>query len=181
VDRASNVVRQTRKVAARPDRSCLFCGAILPREKDGKAAYCSVVCQRKYYSRAKAAANKAARRAAMGPCRQCGATIPDSRTANARYCSTKCRNQSQIPTIVASNRKRLYGITQPEFDARLVAQGGRCAICGSAEPGGKGGFALDHDHATDRVRGLLCTNCNMGLGRFRDDPALLRAAADYLS
>jgi hypothetical protein len=73
----------------------------------------------------------------------------------------------------------------------LAAQGGRCAICGSTDPRGGDGasFAVDHDHAccpANRrsygkcLRGLLCHPCNQGLGMFRDDPAVARAAADYL-
>jgi hypothetical protein len=78
------------------------------------------------------------------------------------------------------NRFRLYGITSEEFAALLVSQDGRCAICRIDTPNGKG-WNLDHDAASMRIRGVLCTNCNNGLGRFHDDPAALRAAADYLS
>jgi hypothetical protein len=62
-----------------------------------------------------------------------------------------------------------------EADVMLEAQRGLCAICRAAPA-----VHVDHDHATDAVRELLCFNCNGGLGQFRDDPAVLRAAADYV-
>ncbi|WP_246630091.1 endonuclease VII domain-containing protein [Modestobacter lapidis] len=70
---------------------------------------------------------------------------------------------------------RRYGITADEADHLLEAQGGLCAICRTAAAG-----HVDHDHVTGRVRQLLCFNCNGGLGQFRDDPVVLRAAADYV-
>ncbi|UOY02503.1 endonuclease VII domain-containing protein [Blastococcus sp. PRF04-17] len=57
----------------------------------------------------------------------------------------------------------------------LEAQGGLCAICRAAPA-----VHVDHDHVTGAVRALLCFNCNGGLGQFKDDPAVLRAAADYV-
>lgn len=81
--------------------------------------------------------------------------------------------------------KARYGITVERYDEMLAAQGGKCAICGS--PDGRGGhpgygltFCVDHDHETQALRGLLCHPCNRGLGQFRDDPDLLRAALAYL-
>jgi hypothetical protein len=62
----------------------------------------------------------------------------------------------------------------------LLARHGVCAICGVGQ-WGKKGPQIDHDAATGRVRGVLCVNCNNGLGRFHDDPVRLRAAADYLT
>lgn len=60
-------------------------------------------------------------------------------------------------------------------------QNGRCAICESADPGaGKSRFAVDHDHVTGRVRGLLCNPCNKGLGMFQDSPMRLKRAAEYV-
>ncbi|MEV6346349.1 endonuclease VII domain-containing protein [Actinoplanes sp. NPDC051851] len=68
-----------------------------------------------------------------------------------------------------------YGIGQAEFDELLAEQGGVCAICGAADP-----QHVDHDHRTGWVRGILCFNCNGGLGQFRDDPVLLANAITYL-
>lgn len=71
--------------------------------------------------------------------------------------------------------RRAYGMTRQEFEARVEAQDGMCAICdGPIE-------AVDHDHATGEVRGLLCHLCNKGLGAFKDDPAVLMAAYGYLN
>jgi hypothetical protein len=77
-------------------------------------------------------------------------------------------------------RQRAYGITPAEFDALFEAQGRRCAICRGDEPRGKG-WHLDHDHATNGHRGILCHPCNVGLGNFADDPERLRAAVAYLT
>jgi hypothetical protein len=79
------------------------------------------------------------------------------------------------------NYRAKYGLRLVEVEALWKAQDGRCAICN--EPvsfGGKGGARLDHDHATDKARGILCNRCNCGLGQFRDNPALLAAAAEYV-
>lgn len=76
--------------------------------------------------------------------------------------------------------RRTYGLSPDEHAAMLAAQGGGCAICGTDEPGGAGSWHTDHDHTSGDVRGLLCAGCNPGLGLFRDDPTILRAAADYL-
>lgn len=80
--------------------------------------------------------------------------------------------------------RRNYGLTSAEYDAMLAEQRGVCAIC--LKPPKAGGLRaagclhVDHDHATGCVRELLCLNCNRGLGGFKDDPALLRKAADYV-
>lgn len=50
-----------------------------------------------------------------------------------------------------------------------------CVICGSKEK-----LVIDHDHKTQKFRGMLCNHCNRGLGHFRDDPLLLEFAAQYL-
>lgn len=79
--------------------------------------------------------------------------------------------------------KRL-GITEEQYRGMLARQGDRCLICGNLESGKRAerGFPLsvDHCHTTNKVRGLLCNKCNLGIGNFNDDPARLEAAAAYL-
>lgn len=79
-------------------------------------------------------------------------------------------------------KAREYGITTEKVKELLS---GLCDICGGAPDPQHVGTAqrtlhIDHDHATNKVRGGLCHSCNAGLGRFKDNPSLLRAAAAYL-
>ena len=80
--------------------------------------------------------------------------------------------------------KRHYGLGRNEYSAMMEAQGGLCAICHSQETATTRGvprrLAVDHCHSGGHVRALLCTGCNTGLGGFKDDPDLLRAAIAYL-
>jgi hypothetical protein len=71
--------------------------------------------------------------------------------------------------------KHRYGIGADDFDRMVAEQGGVCAICGRPDP-----EHVDHDHETGAVRGILCFNCNGGLGQFRDDIDALQCAAVYL-
>jgi hypothetical protein len=65
------------------------------------------------------------------------------------------------------------------YDQLAEAQGDVCEICGKPQIASMR-LAVDHDHVTDDIRALLCNPCNAGLGAFKDNPALLRKAADYL-
>ena len=76
---------------------------------------------------------------------------------------------------------RNYGLKPGEYAEMVKTQGGQCAVCKTAKPGGTGKrWCVDHDHETGKVRGLLCTHCNMGIGQLGDDPDRLRAAAAYI-
>lgn len=83
-----------------------------------------------------------------------------------------------------SKLKNGYGLTIEQYDQMKEEQGGVCAICFQPQTRGNQhgpyGLAVDHDHTTKQVRGLLCNNCNNGLGRFKDNPYLLEQAAKYL-
>lgn len=75
-----------------------------------------------------------------------------------------------------------YGIGIEDFDRMKAEQDEACAICRNpfSDIPGPNGLHVDHCHTTGAVRGLLCSKCNTGLGKFRDTPEYLRAAADYL-
>ncbi len=76
--------------------------------------------------------------------------------------------------------QRAFGINADQYEAMLVEQNHACAICGKLDIC-KRALAVDHCHTTKRVRGLLCTNCNMALGKFQDDVELVKKAVEYLS
>lgn len=74
--------------------------------------------------------------------------------------------------------RKNYGISLAEYGEMLAAQGGVCAIC-AASPSDRE-LAVDHDHETGVVRALLCGPCNRSLGLLKEDPTILRRAADYV-
>ena len=124
-------------------------------------------------------------------CRTCAEPLPLSDFtlhSEGRYrpdCNS-CRNEKRRATYkpgqnASQQLKSNYGITLDEYDRMAEAQDHKCAICHSTDPKGNGSrFAVDHDHKTGKVRGLLCGPCNMGIGKLGDDIALLTAAIEYL-
>ena len=115
-----------------------------------------------------------------GADKEAGAFPPDQRNPLRGGRSSNCRT-----CAVTANRRQKYpkkfGITLEQYDEMLTAQGGVCAICKQPEAVSREqALAVDHDHTRNVVRAILCNRCNRALGFFRDDPALLRAAAAYL-
>ncbi len=86
------------------------------------------------------------------------------------------------PLFYRKKALRGYGLTEDSLLEMFASQENKCAICQAIlEPyGGPKGTHIDHCHSTGKVRGLLCPQCNHGLGKFRDSPEALRRAADYL-
>ena len=76
--------------------------------------------------------------------------------------------------------RRKFGITLDDYSSMLEKQNGVCAICGNSEPYNGYSLAVDHDHGTGKVRGLLCSSCNRAIGLFKDSPELLQKAINYL-
>ena len=121
-------------------------------------------------------------------CSKCGELKPAAAFGRAsKHASglrSECNNCRKVER--ALNREatkdralqRLYGISLVEFQALLVSQGGVCAVCKGAS--GSKRYAADHDHATGRVRGILCTSCNSALGLFRENNAIIERAIDYI-
>lgn len=109
-------------------------------------------------------------------CRRCEGAEKSRRWAEA--------HPEYRDTARANNRRtqlrRKYGMTQADYDALLEAQAGGCAVCGGPPTRNREWFDVDHCHATGVVRGLLCSSCNRSIGLLGDDPARMRAAAEYL-
>lgn len=78
------------------------------------------------------------------------------------------------------NLRKQYGINLEQYNQLLAEQNANCAICGLNQSEIPLGLAVDHNHKTNCVRGLLCLNCNQGIGKFKDDPELLLKAIGYL-
>ncbi len=102
--------------------------------------------------------------------------------ANVRAWEEKNHGRAVLNERRAAQTYRLkkLGLTHADFESMLAAQHGVCAVCGQTETLSFGRLAVDHDHYTGEVRGLLCTACNKGIGQFCDSPSRLRAAAEYL-
>ena len=72
-----------------------------------------------------------------------------------------------------------YGLTTKQYIKMHEDQDYKCAIC-KKEPSGKFGLVVDHNHETDRIRGLLCSPCNKALGHVREDVQVLKNAIRYI-
>ena len=185
-------------------KTCSKCGVIKSLEafacnsaaKDGRRPSCKE-CDRKY----KGSNHCYRRRPETAPsgqrwCLECGQFKPNSefgvrtssRTIQSYYdsyclvCRCKAQKnwyQRNSTVQCAKIRDRTYGLAPGEYDLLLASQGGKCAIC-SKMPQDIGTLAVDHDHAVGECRGLLCANCNKGLGYFKDDRELLQNAILYL-
>lgn len=95
------------------------------------------------------------------------------------------RNNEEKCKLLARNRDlKKYGITLEDQERMLIEQGGKCKICGrEILMFGESKHTtahVDHDHSTGKVRGLLCQECNTGLGKFRDNTEYLANAIKYL-
>lgn len=114
----------------------------------------------------------------------------DGLYAYCKYCehaTAKIRRDSSDRNRAAQMKSK-YGISLEEWDSKLASQGGVCALCKTAEPGGQGRWHVDHDHSCCPgrrscglcIRGLLCSSCNLLLGIAHDDVVRLEFAIQYL-
>lgn len=137
----------------------------------------------------------------MKYCKKCNTEKDNSEfyTCNSRKdgLQTYCKDciSKNVKSNYQKNKKALvikqrgynifnkYGITESDYNKMLSRQNGKCAICGSKEIKRKGAkyFNIDHCHKNNNVRGLLCHNCNIVLGKIEDSKEWLKQALIYLS
>ncbi len=107
-------------------------------------------------------------------------TTPEGKRRNTAHTKKYYEKKGGSKFRAERNLFRLYGVTPEQFDRLYVEQEGRCAICGKHQSEFKRALDVDHDHKTKVIRGLLCSNCNIAIGKLKDNPVFLRKAADYL-
>lgn len=114
-------------------------------------------------------------------CRDClpGSTRP---VKGLGRCATHLREEKKRRAERARELrlKKVYGLEPGEYAQIKAAQGGKCFICQRATGASKA-LAVDHDHTTGYVRGLLCGPCNQTVGQARDDIAYFERAINYLT
>lgn len=167
------------------------------RMADGLARYCKTCFRRRSiqsYRKRKEEQGKAVREAVAVPdghkyCPRCKEVKPvadfggnrstrSGLTAYCKPCHTIVTRENKIKKYGSERNYLLqyrYGITEDDFERMLARQGGLCAVCQSVP-----GTFVDHCHRSGAVRGILCFNCNNGLGHFGDNLVLLELAALYL-
>lgn len=115
-------------------------------------------------------------------CKQC---IKEYRSRPEVKQKTKLREKlyySNTKNIKENNRLfKKFSITLQDYNELLKLQNYRCKICGIDENNCKKGLEIDHCHKTNKIRGLLCMECNTGLGKFKDNKEFLKEAINYLN
>lgn len=112
---------------------------------------------------------------------ECKDCLNIARTKQPRYRVWHRENKQRVKDYMKNyDLGRTYGSDIKEYNRLLTVQNDSCAICNSKEAKGKGHFHVDHCHLTGKIRGLLCHNCNVGIGHFNDDTQKLLNAIKYL-
>jgi hypothetical protein len=100
--------------------------------------------------------------------------------ANLRYLRDPEKHKERTKENQRAYTAKKFGLGSDGLSALYEKQNSKCAICGITEEEHGKYLAIDHDHATGNVRGLLCMACNTGLGNFKDNLDYLRMAIKYL-
>lgn len=110
-------------------------------------------------------------------CKACSSELSKIyHSKNPDYNKIRWERQEVREAEKDSRLRRRYNLTTAEFDAMLVMQDGKCAVCKT-----KPAIVVDHCHKTLEVRGLLCRECNRGIGLLQDSPTIIENALKYLA
>lgn len=169
----------------RPELVCPTCGEIFTSDRAvSRTKYCSPKCGRLSPNRS-GPKTPWADRTLIDRAKVCAHCCNEfvTQLPRVQYCSSLCRTKAaKLRAAARTTRTRsspasvAHGDVIAQRTALLVAQGGLCGLCSSEvkKPN------WDHDHVTGAMRAILCDSCNLGLGLFKDNPELLRAAAVYI-
>lgn len=141
---------------------CISCAPLVQRELYEQCEKCKLWHKKGQHSRCHTDLT----------CIVCGVDGAHNPMFSEKIC-LKCKENERLRGAV-----KKYGMTVEQFEDLFQKQGGKCAICKLTS---KRRLAIDHDHKTGRVRGLLCVTCNLGIGNFQDNPDTLVSAAAYLT
>jgi Recombination endonuclease VII len=176
----SYVARAATRAAARQGLTCEHCGRSFDATRYGTQKFCS----RKCWNQADYAANGDKIRATSAARYWAD---PEGQAAwHAAHYQKIVADPDKLAKRQALVRQNKYGITPEQHTLAVAHQRNLCAICGSPsttiekKTGKPKALAVDHCHTSGKNRELLCSSCNVALGNMNDDPARLRAAADYI-
>jgi hypothetical protein len=184
--------------ARRPEpvqKRCRKCGVVknikdfykTTQTPDGRTSVCSS-CDRTRRSQFRSKREPHEPVVSTYHCPNCGITKPVSEFYRNRkapsglsaWCKDCEKEYRDSPTVRSAYLHKHYGISHEEYAQMLKAQGGVCMLCKQKEHGTKK-LAVDHDHTTGRVRGLLCSKCNVFLAHVEVHPSILIELPTYLS
>lgn len=179
-DRYVPVPRTTAILVVAGKKPCSACKRLLPVSEFGKNS--NTLTRLSYACRECASAETRNRRNTEK------AKDPEAYLALKRTRAQAWRHGATTELRKARGRRQIFkarGVTAEWYDETLAEQGGVCAICRQPESkfssgGGLKMLAIDHDHATGKVRGLICQQCNIGIGALQDSPVVIRKAIRYL-
>ena len=120
-------------------------------------------------------------------CVQCGKPLNAKRSTRS-FCSQNCIDKFKYAADPQGAKDRAreghlklkYNMTPDDYEMLLAGQGGACAICLRPPDPERRRFAVDHDHGTGEVRGILCRGCNLGIAQFQEDTKLIIRAVRYV-
>jgi len=175
---------------------CLTCGEEFIQHRSGHI-FCSKKCCKKAFNKAHL---KPLTKLLICPVCKNEFVMHKAQFNNSqKYCSSKCRDKRRNKNKINQTKderdayrkdwhlRKHYSITLKEFEERWKKCGQKCSICDREltlpikSKGQKSScVVIDHNHKTNKMRGLLCSKCNKGLGLFNDDYNLLQKALEYI-
>jgi hypothetical protein len=161
------------------EKVCSKCGTPQPKEKCLPCAARRMKAYRQAHpERVKASQRKSCKKNAEAIRIRANKWYRDNHARALKYWADRRKNNPEA--ILDGKLKAAFGISFKHYQAMLESQDSKCAICGVPANELRKKLAVDHCHTTNKVRALLCHNCNVGLGNFKHNTKILTKAIDYI-